>query len=130
MMKRRSVYSLGVSLLIGFFVIISISCAPVQPNSTATVSVNPSKGTPGTNVVIKGAGFKAGEEIDVVMILGDGMLIGMGTQKVEAIVADSNGTFEAKSAIPKMAKAGIYTVEVEGNKGGMTSASVEVIKKK
>jgi hypothetical protein len=130
MKKRRSVCKLGVSAVVAFFVAMSISCAMVQPKSTATVSISPSKGTPGTNVVIKGAGFKAGEEIDVVMILGDGMLIGMGTQKVEVIVADSNGSFEAKSAIPKMAKPGTYVVESEGNKGSMTSASVEVVRKK
>jgi hypothetical protein len=129
-MKKRSVCKLAVGAVVAFFVAMSISCAMVQPKSTATVSINPSKGTPGTNVVIKGAGFKAGEEIDVVMILGDGMLIGMGTQKVEAIVADSNGSFEAKSAIPKMAKPGTYVVESEGNKGSMTSASVEVVRKK
>ena len=129
-MKKRSVCKLAASVVVAFFVAMSISCAMVQPKSTATVSINPSKGTPGTNVVIRGAGFKAGEEIDIVMILGDGMLIGMGTQKVEAIVADSHGNFEAKSAIPKMAKPGTYVVESEGNKGSMTSASVEVVRKK
>ncbi len=80
--------------------------------------------------MITGDRFVAGEEIDIVMTLGEGVRVGMGTEKVDIIVADSLGSFKVKSAIPSMAKPGIYPVVIEGNKGSRITSSIEVVGKR
>jgi len=128
MKKARLFYSIGV--IVGCCLAMLLFCSIVQANGAANVSINPASGAAGTPITITGSGFKAGEEVDITLILGEGQLIGLGTQKVEAIVADANGAFSVESAVPRMAKPGRYDVEVEGSKGSYVKTSLEAVKKK
>jgi len=95
-----------------------------------SVEITPASGAAETALKIMGKGFAAGEEVDILFILEEGMKIGLGTEKVEVILADAAGAFTANSAIPRMAKPGQYKIEVIGNKGSRTSATLEVTAKK
>jgi uncharacterized membrane protein len=91
-----------------------------------SLTINPCTEQPKKPVTIEGSGFKPGEIIDITLNLGDGILIGLGTQKVEAIAADADGAFSAKSAVPAVAKPGNYKVTAEGDKGSKAEAQLTV----
>lgn len=91
-----------------------------------SIKINPCTEQPKKPVTIEGAGFNPGEVVDITLNLGDGVLIGLGTQKVEAITADADGAFSAKSAVPAVAKPGTYKVTAEGDKGSEAEAQLTV----
>jgi hypothetical protein len=94
----------------------------------ASITINPDSGKPKTPIVIEGKGFKPGERVDVLLKLSDFEIIGLGTRKVDKIVADQSGAFKVKSAIPKMAKPGIYKVIATGDKGSYAESQIKVVK--
>jgi len=130
MKKVTTFRRIGVASVLACFLVGCLACAAMQPKGKAAVVIDPPVGIAGTKISITGSGFKAGEEIDIMLLLGPGQLVGLGTQKVEVITADSKGVFTAASAIPKMAKPGKYDVEVEGSEGSFAKAQLEVVKKK
>ena len=130
MKKARLFHRIGTGVIIGCFLAASLSCSMFQPKGKASVSIDPPIGIPGTAIKITGSGFRAGEEVDIVLILGEGLRIGLGTQKIETITADPNGGFSVASNIPGMAKPGRYGIEVEGSKGSYAKSFLEVVKKK
>jgi hypothetical protein len=93
------------------------------------ITITPASGKASAVITIAGTGFKRGEEIDIVMAVGPGEKVGLGTEKVDVIQADANGAFTAKTAIYVRAKPGDYIVEVSGNKGSEAKASLIVIPK-
>ena len=130
MKKVTTVRRIGVASVLACFLIGCLACAAMQPKGKAVVAIDPPLGIAGTKITITGSGFRGGEEIDIVLVLGPGQLVGLGTQKVEVITADSKGAFTAASAIPRMAKPGKYDLEVEGSKGSFAKAQLEVVQKK
>jgi hypothetical protein len=102
----------------------------VHAGSRQTVTITPARGSLKAPITISGSGFRSGEEIEIVLNLGEGQLIGLGTRKSDVILTDSNGAFSVKSHIPKMAKPGDYDIEVEGNKGSYGRTTLKVVKKK
>jgi hypothetical protein len=131
MEKTGSINKLALALI--FFTAVIFICpamASAQQKEAPSVEISPSSGAPATALTITGKGFIPDEEIDIVMILEEGMRVGLGTEKVEAIVADKTGGFNAASAVPLMAKPGQYKVEVEGSKGSQAASTLEVLPKK
>lgn len=102
-----------------FFLAAACAGTAVSKASDAKISITPPSGKERTAITIEGAGFKPGEAVDVTIDLGGGQLVGLGTEKVEEIVADSAGKFKVPSGIPFKAKPGTYKVTAEGNKGSM-----------
>ena len=86
--------------------------------ATATISVSPSSGEPGSGMVVTGAGFVPD---DRVRVLWDGANLG-GTVKVTA-----DGTFAYSSAVPAGAAAGAHTIEARGRDTGSITASFTVL---
>jgi hypothetical protein len=134
MEKTKSINQLGtvLSLVLSALVILFYpALAPAQAQKELpSVELSPASGAPGTALTITGKSFVPGEEVDIILTLEEGMRIGLGTEKVEAITADQAGEFSAASAVPLMAKPGQYKIEVEGSKGSQAVSTVEVLPKK
>lgn len=113
-------------MLLMFFLILPA----VAMSQGISVEITPPGGVAETVIKITGKGFVPQEEVDIIFILEEGMKIGLGTEKVEVIVADAAGVFTANSAIPRMAKPGQYKIEIIGNKGSQTSVTLDVTPKK
>ncbi len=94
------------------------------------IFITPDSGKASAKITIYGTGFKPGEEIDIVMVVGAGEKVGLGTEKVDVIKANAHGAFTAKTAIYVRAKPGNYAVEASGNQGSEAKASLTVIPKK
>ena len=124
---RSSIVSLVfIAALAGLFVF--TSCAALQTTeSKAKVTVEPSSGKAKAKIAIIGSGFKSGEEVEIILDLGKGQLLGLGTTKVEVVVADGTGAFKAMSNVPKMAKPGKYTITVWGNEGSEATCILEAL---
>lgn len=131
-MKERRLFRMsGVAVVLSFIVMVSVACAAAQAESgKSTVAVEPASGAKGAKIKISGAGFSAGEEIEIVLLMGPGQRVGLGTEKVDAITADQAGAFAAESNIPVWAKPGVYEVAVEGEKGSLAKTKIEVVDKK
>jgi len=128
-MKERGTFPrVGLAVVLSFILLAVFACAGMQSagGAKSTVTVTPPSGAKGSEISIAGAGFKAEEEIDIVLIMGPGQRVGLGTEKVDAIHADKSGAFAAKSNIPSWAKPGVYDLVVEGSKGSLVKTSVEV----
>lgn len=126
-MKTRSVSRLlvaGTALL--FFWAAACANPVVSKAAAAKITVTPSAGPKGTPITIEGTGFKPGEHLDITMDLGDGRIVGLGTEKVEVLEADAAGTFKAQSAIPAVAKPGTYQAIVTGENGSKAHADLTV----
>ena len=128
MKKGRSLYVAGAVLVSLTFLFGCVAMGSQTKSVAPVVTVTPDTGKVKANIVIAGSGFQPGEEIDIVMVLGQGMKIGLGTQKVEIIKADAKGAFSAKSKIYRAAKPGTYPIEVSGSMGSEASASLTVVK--
>jgi hypothetical protein len=107
------------------FFVAACAGTAVSKASEGKLSITPPSGKERTAITIEGTGFKSGEAVDITVDLGGGQLVGLGTEKVEAIVADSAGKFKVSSGIPFKAKPGTYKVTAEGNKG--TTAKTDLI---
>jgi hypothetical protein len=131
MKKRRLFPMVGLTVALSFIFLVCFACAGTQTGGVKnTVSIDPPAGVKGTKINIAGTGFKAGEEIDIVLIMGPGQRVGLGTEKVDAITADKDGSFTAQSNIPSWAKPGIYDIAVEGGTGSLVKTKLEVVEKK
>jgi len=117
--------------------LVAFSCAsaPMKPGAEKPVmeksalTLTPDKGKAAAALKIEGKGFKPGEEVDVIIILGEGLRVGLGTAKVDVIVADQSGAFEAQSAVPMNAKPGEYRIDAIGSKGSEAAAVLQVLPK-
>lgn len=115
-------------VILTFALAFMFACAGVQPAvSEPVVVIDPPAGAKSSGITISGAGFQPNEEIDVVLILGPGQRVGLGTVKVDIISADENGAFSVGSTIPMNAQPGVYDIEVEGNKGSAVKVQLTVI---
>lgn len=115
-------------IILTFAFTLMFACVGLQAAfSDTTVVIDPPKGPKSSGITISGAGFQPGEDIDVVLILGPGQRIGLGTVKLDIITADDKGAFSVESAIPMNAQPGVYDIEVEGNKGSAVKVQLEVI---
>jgi hypothetical protein len=125
-MNSRTAIRLLVLCIAALFLSAACSGAAVQKAGDAKITITPPSGKERTAITIEGTGFKAGEVIDITIDLGGGQLVGLGTQKVDAIVADKAGAFKAPSGIPFKAKPGTYTVTAEGDKGSFAKFDLVV----
>jgi uncharacterized membrane protein len=123
-MKRGIAIRLLVLCTAVFF--IAAAFPVVSQAADPSIKINPCNEKPKKPITIEGSGFNPGEMIDITLDLGDGILIGLGTQKVEGITADDKGAFSAKSAVPAVAKPGTYKITVEGEKGSVAEAELNV----
>ena len=121
--------SLVLAVMVLAVVLVSLVVSVAQAQEKPGITLTPDKGNAEAALAVVGKNFQAGEEVDIVLILGEGMRIGLGTAKVEVVVADENGAFEALSNIPKMAKPGEYKIEVIGSKGSEAEATLHVLPK-
>ena len=122
------IYRMPSVVMLTFALLFMVACAGVQPAvSEPVVTIDPPSGAKSSGITITGAGFQPNEEIDVVLILGPGQRVGLGTVKVDIISADENGAFSVGSTIPMNAQPGTYDIEVEGNKGSAVTVQLEVI---
>lgn len=127
-MIKESIF-FSTAVLICLFTVCLI--LPIDAKSQGlSVEIVPSSGAPETLLKIGGKGFAAGEEIEILFILEEDVKIGLGTEKVDVVVADASGVFIANSAVPRMATPGQYKIEVIGNKGNETVITFEVTPKK
>ncbi len=113
-------------MLLMFFLILPATAM----SQGVSVEITPSSGVAEAALKIAGKGFVPNEKVDILFILEEGMKIGLGTEKVDAVIADSSGTFTANSAIPRMAKPGRYKIEIVGSKGSQAVITLEVTPKK
>jgi hypothetical protein len=93
------------------------------------IFIHPDSGKPSAAITIWGTGFKPGEEVDIVMTVGPGEKVALGTEKVEVIKANEHGAFTAKTAIYVRAKPGDYAVEASGSQGSEASEKLTVLPK-
>ncbi len=107
-----------------FALLIAIPCF-AQPS----VTVEPSQGPPAAEIKIEGKGFKPGEEVNIVINLGEGEKVALGTVKEDVVKANKKGEFSVVSGIPFNAKPGVYKINVTGNKGSSTEVKIEVTPK-
>ncbi len=126
-MKRRFSQA-GLAVLLTSFLVCSLWLAgfAVAEAGKAAITIDPPSGKKSTPITIAGTGFQPQEEVDIVIILGPGQRVGLGTTELEVVVADENGAFSVPSAIPMNAKPGAYEIEVEGNQGSVFNTSIEV----
>lgn len=125
-MKVGLLYRL-LAVCVALGAIIAACSAPVvTKESNAQIILTPAAGKKGTAITIEGKGFQPGEIIDVTLDLGGGHLVGLGTEKVEEIKANTNGNFKVASGIPAVAKPGSYKVTAEGNQKSKAQAQLVV----
>ncbi|MDZ4165635.1 MAG: hypothetical protein U1C55_10970 [Smithellaceae bacterium] len=110
-------------LLTCFLVILS---AEAQQRAAA-LTIEPASGKAAAAIKIKGAGFLPGEEVDIIMQVGD-VYHGLGTEKADMVVTNNNGAFDVASGIPVRTPPGVYKIEATGNKGSTATFSIEVVK--
>jgi uncharacterized membrane protein len=116
------------AIVVASFLIINFGCAGTTTAqvSKASIAIDPPTGKKSTVITINGTGFQPQEEVDIVITLGPGQKVGLGTEKIEIVVADDKGAFSVPSAIPMNAKPGTYPIEVEGNMGSMFNTTLVV----
>lgn len=128
MSLKRSLVRAGMAVVVSSFLVLNFGCAgnTTGQASKAAIDIEPPTGKKSTAITINGSGFQPQEEVDIVITLGPGKKVGLGTEKVEVIEADANGNFSVPSAIPMNAKAGEYPIDVEGNKGSVVATKIVV----
>lgn len=111
------------------FITFVICLVPMLVYAQPQVTITPNKGEPAAVITIDGKGFQPDEEIDIIITIDEGEKVGLGTEKVDVIKADTNGTFSVKSGIPINAKPGKYNIDVIGSKGSQLKTELEVTPK-
>ena len=110
-----------------------VACAAgttaTKTDEVPKIFLSPASGKASAAITVYGTGFQPGEQIDIVMVVGAGEKVGLGTEKVEAIQANEHGAFTAKTAIYVRAKPGSYVVEASGSKGSEASGKLTVLPK-
>lgn len=126
-MMKKWMTRAGLALLATSFLVLSIGFVGIAAaGSEAAIAIDPPSGKKATAITITGTGFQPQEEVDVTITLGPGQRVGLGTEKVEIIVADDQGGFSVPSAIPMNAKPGTYPIDVEGSKGSAFITNIVV----
>lgn len=125
---RNRVGRYGVYMLMVAAFALGVMAACASPGKAAALVVDPSKGKPKTVITISGSGFKPDEVVDVTVETGPGIINGLGTEKVDAIVADKSGAFSVKSGIPVVAPVGEFTIEAAGDQGSVARHPLVVTK--
>jgi hypothetical protein len=116
----------GLWIVMGLFLI--TACATLSGDAKKpTVSVT-GTGLPKAAMLIKGSGFKAGEEVELELDMG-GLPIIFGRVKGKPVTASDDGTFESKSSLPakQIMVPGTWVLRATGNKG--SKAECEVVMK-
>lgn len=116
----------GKQVMLAALLSITLVCVAKTAQAGAAVAIEPSSGKKSTPITLAGTGFQPMEEVEIVITLGPGQRVGLGTAKVDVIVADDKGAFSVPSNIPRIAKPGVYPIDVEGNKGSMFSTTIAV----
>ncbi len=129
MIRNRLITRGPIAFAVVLAVVLALAASAAFAQEKPSVALAPDKGKAEAALKISGKGFQPNEEVDIVLILGEGLRVGLGTAKVEVVVADDKGAFEAESAVPKMAKPGEYKIEVIGSKGSEASAVLQVLPK-
>jgi len=128
---KRFAYARWIVVLAAVALIIGCAAGTTATKSddVPKILLSPSSGKASAAITVYGTGFQPGEEIDIVMVVGAGEKVGLGTAKVEAIQANEHGAFTAKTAIYVRAKPGSYVVEASGSKGSEASGKLTVLPK-
>ena len=131
MYRKIRLFKITVAVILACLFVLGAGCAGMKKTESQqpSVEISPPAGVKGTGLSITGTGFYPDEEIDIILTLGPGELVGLGTRQLDVIMTDSNGAFTAESAIPVFAKPGQYNVEVEGNKGSLVNTTLSVTEK-
>ena len=126
---------IGIMLICSLLLIPALACVPAPPpppapppvEKIAILSISPASGKAAAIITLDGRHFLPGEEIEVIMIVGE-IRHGIGTLKVDKIVADEKGAFKVKSGIPFKTPPGVYRITATGNKGSVGIFTIEVVK--
>ena len=110
-----------------FLLMISVAAyaAGQAPERPATLVIRPFSGKVAIPIIISGTQFLPGEEVEVVMTVGD-IYHGLGTEKTDIIVADKTGAFEVSSGIPVRTPPGTYEIKATGEKGSVGVFNIQV----
>ncbi len=113
----------GLCIVIGLFLAIAYTTLPGHAQEP-TISVT-GTGLPKSGMVIKGSGFKPGEEIELELDMADLPII-FGRVKGKPVTASDSGTFESKSSLPakKIMVPGTWVLRATGNKGSTAECKV------
>lgn len=126
---KSSTVALICCLLLAFIAACAPAPAPPPPSApterVATLLVSPTSGKAAAIITIGGTGFLSGEEIEIVLAVGE-LRHGLGTEKEEKIIANEYGAFRVVSGIPVKTSPGTYTIKATGNKGSIGTCSIEV----
>ncbi len=114
--------------ILTLFALVITACVPKAPmEREANLSIEPPKGKAGASIKIRGSNFLPEEKVEIVMTVGEVHHL-LGTEKVEIIVSDKNGSFVVNSGIPVKTPPGVYKVIASGDKGSRGIFNLEVIK--
>lgn len=117
-----------IALICCVFMFAAMACVPKAPKERpATLVISPASAKEKTPIIIRGSQFLPGEEVEVIMQVGD-VYHSIGTAKADVIVADKSGAFEVSSGIPIKTPPGTYRVEATGNKGSVGVFNITVVK--
>jgi len=126
--KRFLQINKGIALICCVFMIAGLACVPKAPKERpATLVISPASAKEKTPIIIRGSQFLPGEEVEVIMQVGD-VYHSIGTAKADVIVADKSGAFEVSSGIPIKTPPGTYKIEATGNKGSLGVFNITVVK--
>ena len=126
--KRFLHINRGIALICCIFMIAALACVPkAAKERPATLVISPASAKEKTPIIIRGSQFLPGEEVEVIMQVGD-VYHSIGTAKADVIVADKSGAFEVSSGIPIKTPPGTYKIEATGNKGSLGVFNITVVK--
>jgi hypothetical protein len=126
--KLKDIRWWWMALMCCLLLVSALACVPKAPKERpATLTVQPASGKANTVIVINGSQFLPGEEVEVIMAVGE-IYHALGTEKTDTIVADKNGAFEVSSGIPVKTPPGTYKMTATGNKGSVAELNIVVIK--
>jgi hypothetical protein len=121
----RKIGIITICCLLGLF---RFTCVPKAPRERpATITIQPASAKASTAIIINGFQFLPGEEVEIIMTVGD-VFHSLGTEKADIIIADKQGTFEVTSGIPVKTPSGTYKIEAAGNKGSIAVFNITVVK--
>jgi hypothetical protein len=115
-----------VLLSVLLLLVLLISAAMVGAQHTPSLLLKPTSGKAAAALAITGSHFVPGEEIDIIMQVGD-VFHGLGTARADVVVADPKGNFSVTTGIPFETPPGNYKIEATGNKGSTAVANIQVL---
>ncbi len=126
--KKPSMFIVITLLLIAFTSVVLATDLQVP-----SLVVTPMSGEPGTKLTFYGAGFIPGEKVRILLTVDDVPYAFGETGTGGIVTVNENGAFklQPRGGIPKvLLKAGVYTIEVIGDKGSRATTPLEVLEKK